>query len=92
MSVLCQNPTRPKHQIADGDRKVTLTAIIVWGQDDERGDWTGDYVFCSFGCLADWAATRAGDHDGIVLRNGVVEHEPPPKPPGPVPPPPKPAA
>lgn len=71
MSVVCQNPELPTHEIADGARKVTLSAVIVWGQDDLRGDWTGDYVFCSFACLSQWAATRATDHDGVVLREGT---------------------
>lgn len=68
--VACQNPARDPHQIADGARKVTLSAIVVWGEQDLRGDWTGDYTFCSFGCLSEWAATRAGDHDGRVLVDG----------------------
>lgn len=71
MSVACQNPELPPHTIADGARKVTLSAIIVWGQDDLRDDWTGDYVFCSFACLSQWAATRAAVHDGVVLREGT---------------------
>jgi hypothetical protein len=71
VSVVCQNPERPPHEIADGARKITLTGMIVWGQEDLRADWTGDYVFCSFQCLSEWAATRAGDHDGVVLREGT---------------------
>lgn len=72
MSVLCQNPARDPHTIDDGARKITLTGTVVWGQDDLRGDWTGDYVFCSFACLSEWAALRATDHDGVVLREGTV--------------------
>lgn len=72
MSVQCQNPARDPHQIDDGARKITLTAAVVWGQEDARGDWTGDYVFCSFGCLSEWAANRAADHDGVVLREGAT--------------------
>jgi len=72
VSVVCQNPALPPHEIADGARKVTLSAIIVWGQDDLRDDWSGDYVFCSFACLSQWATTRATDHDGVVLREGTV--------------------
>ena len=71
MSVVCQNPELPTHEIADGARKVTLSAIVVWGQQDLRADWTGDYVFCSFACLSQWAGTRAADHDGVVLRDGT---------------------
>lgn len=73
MSVTCQNPERPTHEIPDGGRKVTLSAVVVWGQQDLRDDWSGEYVFCSFACLSEWAATRAGDHDGVVLREGAVE-------------------
>lgn len=76
MSVFCQNPADAKHEIADGDRKITLTGIVVWGEQDLRDDWTGDYVFCSFKCVSEWAATRAADHDGVVLRDGVVEQLP----------------
>jgi hypothetical protein len=76
MSVVCQNPEIPPHEIADGARKVTLSAMIVWGQQDLRDDWTGDYVFCSFKCCSQWAATRSDDHDGVVLREGVVEQLP----------------
>lgn len=70
MSIICQNPSRPTHEIADGGRKITLSALIVWGQKDLRDDWSGGYVFCSFQCLSEWAAARAGDHDGVVLREG----------------------
>jgi hypothetical protein len=103
MSVVCQNPARPTHEIADGGRKITLTGVVVWGQADLRDDWTGDYVFCSFACLSEWAALRADDHDGVVLREGTaVEALQPdqvvaleavravPTPPTPAPPPPPP--
>lgn len=73
MSVVCQNPDRDRHEIPDGGRKLTLTGIVVWGQQDLRDDWTGSYVFCSFACLSEWAAARASDHDGVVLREGATE-------------------
>jgi hypothetical protein len=71
VSVVCQNPAGDRHEIAEGARKVTLTGTVVWGENDIRAEWTGDYVFCSFGCLAEWATQRAIDHDGVVLREGV---------------------
>lgn len=77
MTVVCQNPTRDKHEVPAGGRKITLTGIVVWGQKDLRDDWSGSYVFCSFACLSEWAAQRAGDHDGVVLREGTTEELPP---------------
>lgn len=57
-------------EIAKGERHITLTAGIDWGANDLRKPWQGDYVFCSFGCLSDWASARAADHDGHVLKEG----------------------
>lgn len=73
MSVVCQNPARDPHSIPDGGRKITLTGVVVWGQADLRDDWSGAYVFCSFACCSEWAAARATDHDGVVLREGTSE-------------------
>lgn len=73
MSVMCHNPVGDRHEIPDGDRKITLTAIVVWGANDLRDDWTGDYTFCSFACLADWATERASDHDGHELHEGASD-------------------
>lgn len=68
--VSCQNPRRERHTIAPGDRKVTLTAVVEWGGGDLRDDWAKDYAFCSFACLAGWAGEKAGEHDGVFVRDG----------------------
>lgn len=69
--LLCNNPARDRHEIVDGDRKVTISLGLTWGQRDLRDDWRGDYAFCSFGCLGEWAAERAAEHDHHVLVEGA---------------------
>lgn len=62
----CKKPIEPS------DRHITIAALTVkWGDDDLRGEWTGPYVFCAFGCLSDWASEKAADHDGRVVREGT---------------------
>lgn len=71
MSVVCNGPGGERHEINDGARKITIPALTVeWGAEDIRDDWTGPYVFCSFGCLEEWATEKAVDHDGRVVKDG----------------------
>jgi len=65
--MLCENPKRERHDIPDGGRKIELNAVVNWGDDDQRDDHAKTRRFCSFACLADWAAERAAQHDGRVL-------------------------
>jgi hypothetical protein len=68
MPVPCNNPSRERHDC--GDREISIEPLAIkWG--DIRDDWQGDYSFCSFRCLADWAAEKAAQHDGHVLQEGV---------------------
>lgn len=61
-----------RHEIPDGARCVEIRPMLVnWGDDDIRADWEGSYVFCSFGCLAEWAAAKAAEHDQHVLKEGT---------------------
>lgn len=70
---LCNNATKQKHELVEGDRKVTIALGLTWGQRDIRDEWKGDYAFCSFQCLAEWATSRGVEHDQHVL----VDGEPP---------------
>lgn len=68
MSVVCQNPKRDRHECAE--RLISIEPLAVkWG--DIRDDWQGDYSFCSFQCLSEWASEKADQHDGHVLREGA---------------------
>jgi hypothetical protein len=73
VSVSCHNPARPPHLIADGDRTLQVAVTVQWGDKDLRDDWTGGYVFCSYACLAEYAALRAADHDSVTLTEGANE-------------------
>lgn len=74
MAVSCQNPSRDKHEIPDGGRRLEIKPLTIdWGSSDLRDGWQGDYTFCSFACLSEWAAARAAEHDEHVL----VDGEPP---------------
>lgn len=70
MATVCMNPAGERHKIATGDRLITLTTVVVWGKDDLRDDWQGDYTFCCFKCLEGWAAEKASEHDGQVRKDG----------------------
>lgn len=59
------------HDIPDGARKLELTFRIDWGAADLRGPHETPLTFCSFRCLADWAARQADHHDRHVLTEGV---------------------
>lgn len=69
----CANPvTAPEaHQIPDGARRVMVAVSVDWGTDDLREPWSGEYAFCSFGCLEEWATARAVDHDGRKVVEGT---------------------
>lgn len=59
------------HEIADGDRKISIDVHVTWGADDLRGDWEGQTHFCSFGCLEEWATAKAVDHDRRTIKEGT---------------------
>lgn len=72
MSVVCNGPGGERHEIAEGKRRITIPVLhIDWSDEDIREDWQGDYVFCSFGCLEEWATEKAADHDGRVVKEGA---------------------
>lgn len=76
MAVLCSNgehrgPDGAPFEIVDGARRIDIPALSVkWGDQDLRGDWSGSYVFCSFGCLEERAGDWAAVHDSHVLQEG----------------------
>lgn len=70
-AVLCANPARDRHEIAKGDRRVDLVFALDWGDDDLRASHSKPLSFCAFQCLAEWAAEKAGQHDGHVLKEGT---------------------
>lgn len=72
MSVLCHAPDCGR-EIADGDRRVQIQLAVDWGKDDLRDAHEKGVTFHSFGCLSDWAAEKASDHDGHVLQEGVSD-------------------
>lgn len=60
-----------KKDLPEGARRLTIDKLSVdWGDEDLRGEWAGGYVFCSFGCMADWAKAKAAEHDGRTLVEG----------------------
>lgn len=77
MADLCSNgehraPDGSPHEILDGDRRIEIPSFTVrWGGKDIRGDWTGSYVFCSFGCLEERAGDWAAAHDSHMLQEGA---------------------
>ena len=56
-----------KQKLVDGGRLLTAAVEINWGADDARADWAGERKFCSFKCLASWAAEKAVEHDGRTV-------------------------
>lgn len=67
--MLCNAPVRAEDAHEIGDREIHISPLAVkWG--DIRDDWQGDYSFCSFKCLADWATEKSAQHDGHVLEHG----------------------
>lgn len=61
-----------KAERAKGDRWITFTLAVDWGADDLREAWNGNYLFCSFKCLTQWASEKAAQHDGKVLTEGAA--------------------
>lgn len=75
MSVLCSNGEHrvdgKPFEILDGARRITIPALSIdWGDRDIRETWTGEYVFCSFGCLEEHAGEWAAQHDSHQLAEG----------------------
>lgn len=70
--MICGNPARPRHEIADDARKVELQFSIDWGDDDVRDSHTKPLTFCSFACLSEWAAAKSGEHDGVAIVDGAA--------------------
>lgn len=69
---LCNAPvTAPEaHEIKNGARNIHVTVSVDWGKEDLRHPWYGEYRFCSFGCLEEWATEQAVKHDGRVVTEG----------------------
>jgi hypothetical protein len=59
-----------RHEIPAGARRLELRFDVDWGDDDIRGSHSKPLTFCSFGCLAGWAAERGVQHDGSTLKDG----------------------
>lgn len=62
-----------KREMPDGVRRIHFAVSVDWGMKDLRADWQGTYDFCSFKCVAEWAADRAAAHDAHVVTDGVDE-------------------
>lgn len=58
---VCGNDIQP------GDRSITVSIAINWGDDDQRANHAKDATFCSFACLARWALEKAEQHDDRVV-------------------------
>lgn len=59
------------HEIAEDGRRIDIKPLAVnWGNADLRVTWEGNYAFCSFKCLSDWAAGKAAEHDNHTLQEG----------------------
>ena len=59
------------HKIPAGGRRITIPALSIrWGDKDIRDDWVGDYTFCCFQCLAEWATEKSEQHDDRTLVEG----------------------
>lgn len=58
------------HDIPAAARRLDLSFTVDWGYEDLRVSHTKPLTFCSFGCLSKWAAVKAGEHDGHVLKEG----------------------
>lgn len=72
MTDVCQNPSRDRHAIATGSRKLSLVFTVDWGDDDLRATHEKPLTFCSFRCLAGWASAKADEHDGTVVADGAA--------------------
>lgn len=59
-----------RHAIATGERRIELQFSVDWGADDLRDLHVKPLVFCSFKHLSAWAAERAEQHDGAVVKDG----------------------
>ena len=73
MTVVCHHSSAgagDTHEIAAGARKLELRFLVDWGDDDIRASHEKPLTFCSFGCLAAWAAGKADQHDGHVVEDG----------------------
>lgn len=73
MTIVCHGPGRERHEIEESARRVDLRFSIDWGGDDVRESHSKPLTFCSFQCLADWAAEKTEQHDGHVLVEGEPE-------------------
>jgi hypothetical protein len=69
--MLCNNPARERHEIIHGEDRMISLIRVDWGKNDLREDWEGEYRWCSFRCMADWAQEKASQHDGHVLVEGT---------------------
>jgi hypothetical protein len=58
------------HKIEDGARRLELRFDVDWGDQDIRDSHSKPLTFCSFKCLAGWAADRAVQHDATTLKEG----------------------
>jgi hypothetical protein len=58
------------HEIADGDRLLSLSFGVDWGDADLRDSHEKPLTFCSFACLAGWASEKSEQHDGRTLVEG----------------------
>lgn len=66
-ATLCSGTRRARHEISDEDRRLDVSVLIYWGDLDEREESAKVSPFCSFQCLADWAADRGIAHDGRTV-------------------------
>lgn len=72
MTVVCHNPTgEGRHEIAEGARRLELAFTVDWGDADLRDTHAKPLMFCSFGCLSEWAFEKAAQHDTSTLVEGV---------------------
>jgi hypothetical protein len=73
---VCSGPSHPPTTVmVPGGRRIRIPQLTVeWGDRDLRDTWTGEYVFCSFACLAAWATEKALQHDGDTLVEGDPPH------------------
>lgn len=62
-----------KTEIDPDATRHELALRTKWARDDLRTQGEKRAVFCSFSCLASWAADRAAQHDGKLLVDGVDE-------------------
>lgn len=62
-----------KSEIDPDATRHELALRTKWARGDLRTQGEKRAVFCSFSCLASWAADRAAQHDGKLLVDGVDE-------------------